>query len=96
MLESKIEAKVTEYAKKQGLLVYKFTSPNNKGVPDRIFIYKGNVFFIEFKSARGRFSKLQKFTIEQIKNNSIAVYTVRNVQHGIRIIKNYVDREKLY
>ena len=49
MLEKQIEAKVCDYAKERGLLVYKFTSPNRMAVPDRMFIRPdGKVFFIEF------------------------------------------------
>ena len=36
MLEKQIEAKVCEYAKTKGVLVYKFTSPARAAVPDRL------------------------------------------------------------
>ena len=50
MLEKNLEAKIIKIAKKLGYLTYKFTSPSNKGVPDRIFISPyGHVFFMEFK-----------------------------------------------
>ena len=48
-LEKDIEAKVCLYARDKGMLTYKFTSPARAAVPDRMFIYKGRVFFIEFK-----------------------------------------------
>ena len=51
MLEKQIESKVVKKAKELGFLTYKFSSPSNRGVPDRIFISPyGEVFFIEFKS----------------------------------------------
>ena len=47
--ESEIEAHVSAYAKSVGVLSYKFTSPANRGVPDRIYLYKGHAMFIEYK-----------------------------------------------
>ena len=50
MLEKEIEAKVVAYAKTKNYIVYKFASPSNRSVPDRIFITpNGKVKFIEFK-----------------------------------------------
>lgn len=50
-LEKKIEKDLGEYAvKKKGCLYYKFTSPANRGVPDRVIISpKGRVLFLELK-----------------------------------------------
>ena len=41
MLEKQIEAKVCEYAKTKGVLVYKFTSPARAAVPDRLMTIPG-------------------------------------------------------
>ena len=50
LLEKQIEEKVNTYAKEQGFLVYKFTSPQRAAVPDRLYITpRGKVFFVEFK-----------------------------------------------
>ena len=38
MLEKQIEERVGTYAKEQGFLVYKFTSPQRAAVPDRLYI----------------------------------------------------------
>jgi hypothetical protein len=65
MLEKDIERKVCEYARSKGCLAYKFTSPNRVAVPDRLFIYKGQVWFIEFK-AQGK-----KPTVPQLREHSI-------------------------
>lgn len=61
MLEKHLEKKITDKAKKLGFLSYKFVSPSQRGVPDRIFISKtGKVFFIEFKSPKRNITPLQK------------------------------------
>ena len=52
MLEKQIEGRVGTYAKEQGFLVYKFTSPQRSAVPDRLYINpRGFMFFVEFKHA---------------------------------------------
>ena len=61
MLEKDLEKKIITKAKQLGFLSYKFVSPSNRGVPDRIFISKtGKVFFIEFKSPKRKITPVQK------------------------------------
>jgi len=61
LLEKDLEKKIVTKAKKLGFLSYKFVSPSQKGVPDRIFISKsGKVFFIEFKSPKRKITPVQK------------------------------------
>jgi hypothetical protein len=55
MLEKAIEKKVCDYAKSRGVYVRKFTSPSQRSVPDRIFLFpNGRVVFVEFKQ-KGKF-----------------------------------------
>ena len=86
MLEKEIEKKVCEYACSKGCLAYKFTSPNRAAVPDRLFIFKGKVWFIEFK-APGK-----KPTAPQLREHSILathyldVFVIDDVEMGKMII----------
>jgi hypothetical protein len=87
MLEKQIESKVVKKAKELGFLTYKFSSPSNRGVPDRIFISPhGEVFFIEFKSAKGKLSQLQKKVIKDITIRDVDVFVVDHVEDGLEII----------
>lgn len=86
MKESVIEKKVSDYAKAKGWLVYKFVSPNNKGVPDRIFIGGGEVFFIEFKALGKKPTKLQENVADKIRKELIDVYVIDNVADGKALI----------
>jgi hypothetical protein len=95
--ETAIESKVVKKAKQLGFLTYKFVSPSNRGVPDRIFISpSGKIFFIEFKSKKGKLSKLQQKTIKDIEQFKIPVYVVSNVMHGIIIlnVENFIEKLK--
>jgi hypothetical protein len=87
MLEKQIESKVVKKAKELGFLTYKFSSPSNRGVPDRIFISPhGEVFFIEFKSTKGKLSQLQKKVIKDIIALDVRVFVVRDVIDGMEIL----------
>ncbi len=85
MLESTIEKKVSEYAKSKGWLSYKFVSPSNRGVPDRIYIKGGECIFIEFKAPKKKPTKLQDKIIERIRNEGILVYIIDNIDEGKNI-----------
>ena len=87
MQEADLERKVGEYAKSKGWLHYKFVSKSNLGVPDRIFLKDGNVFFIEFKGPRGKLSDLQTFKMREIHfKGGLDCFVVDNVEMGKKII----------
>lgn len=87
--ESKVESTVCKYAQAKDWLVFKFSSPNNRGVPDRIFMRKGVMFFIEFKKLGKETTKLQKFVGSLIRKAGFAVYEIDNIEDGIKLINSY-------
>ena len=91
MLEKEIEKKVCAYAKSKGWLCYKFPSPSQRGVPDRIYMKSGLIFFIEFKAPGKRATKLQDKVISTIILEDFTVHVVDNVAQG----KNIVDAHTL-
>ena len=86
MLESEIEKTVCNYAKSKGWLVFKFVSPSNRGVPDRIFMRAGKMFFIEFKATGKCSTKLQKKKAKDIQKQLFGVYVVDDIGIGKKII----------
>ena len=83
-LEKVIEQKVCDYARSLGCLVYKFTSPARRSVPDRLFILpegKG-VFFIEFKRRGLLPTPSQEVEIAKIRAQGTVVFVVDNVDEG--------------
>lgn len=88
MRESTIEASVCAYAKKQGCLVYKFTSPSQRGVPDRIIVTpNGVVGFLELKAPGQKPTTLQIYELERLRAKHARVHWVDNVEDG----KAFVD-----
>ena len=69
MREKEIEKILVSEVKKLGGRAYKWTSPGNDGVPDRIVILPGEKpYFVELKSETGRLSALQKVQIDRLLN----------------------------
>lgn len=86
MKESKIEYEVCKYAESKGFLVFKFSSPSQRGVPDRIFLKNRNTFFIEFKSPGKKPTKLQMFIFKKLKQQDFKTYIVDNIDDGKKLI----------
>lgn len=83
-LEKVIEKKVCDHAKQLGCLVYKFTSPSRRSVPDRLFIMPGakGVFFIEFKRRGQKPTEGQKIEIAKIRAQGTRVFVIDNADAG--------------
>ena len=61
MLERQIEAYLVKQVKDLGGIAYKFVSPANRGVADRIVMLPGGgVVFVELKTADGKLTPLQE------------------------------------
>lgn len=75
MRESKIEQAFCKYAKKQGCIPYKFSSPARRGVPDRLVMCPDGVsFFVEFKNEQGSLSVMQIREIKKLTDLGHRVY----------------------
>lgn len=67
MKESEIEKILVKETKKLGGAAYKWESPGNDGVPDRIVIFPGKEpIFVELKTEKGRLSELQKVQLTRL------------------------------
>ena len=72
MPEKQIENKVVIWARKHNWLVYKFTSPNHRSVPDRLFISPtGAVIFIEFKQKGNMPTALQERELGLLRGHGV-------------------------
>ena len=75
-IEKDIEKYLVRQIKKIGGLCYKFTSPGTRGIPDRIVLYQGDVFFAELKRPGGHPRKDQLKIIEKFNDQFIPVFIV--------------------
>lgn len=68
MLEKEVEKILVSEVKKLGGRAYKWVSPRNDGVPDRIVIFPNRApVFVELKTERGRLSSLQRVQCKRLK-----------------------------
>ena len=80
MREVDIEKILTAEVKKLGGRAYKWVSPGNDGVPDRIVVFPGRApVFVELKSDAGRLSALQEVQIRRLKELGQKVYVARGI-----------------
>lgn len=64
--ESQIEAKVVRFCRQNGLYCRKFSSPSNRGVPDRIIGRDGVVLFLELKRPGEQPTPLQRRELTEL------------------------------
>lgn len=66
--ESTIEAYLRDRVKAQGGIAYKWVSPGNVGVPDRLIVFPGGtVYFRELKAPGKKPTPLQVRQLEKLK-----------------------------
>lgn len=74
MRERDIEDRLRDGIKKLGGRCYKFVSPGNSGVPDRLVLLPGGaVYFVELKTEVGRLSKIQRAQLKRMEHLGVQV-----------------------
>ena len=81
MLERDLEQRFVRGVKRAGGGCFKWVSPGNAGVPDRIVVIDGQVIFVELITEHGRLSILQKAQIRKLQ------------QHGVNVKVRYGQAE---
>ena len=88
MLEKDIERKMVAEIKKRGGLCYKFTSPSNPGVPDRVVITPdGKAIFVELKTKTGRLAKIQEWQVGELRKRGADVRILK----GWDTVKAFIE-----
>ena len=88
MKESELERILVEEVRKEGGRAYKWTSPGNDGVPDRIVIFPdGEIYFVELKTDTGRVSPQQKIQLNRLNGLGQKARIVRGTDGLIRFFR---------
>lgn len=97
MSEKKIEKELVQEVKKFGGRAYKWVSPGNAGVPDRIVILPNRVpIFVELKTEKGRTTALQELQIERLKQLGQNVEVLYGIESVKQFIKELEDDSGIY
>ena len=87
MREKEIEQHLCRQVERLGGVAYKFMSPMNRGVADRVVcLPDGTVWFIEVKAPDGKLTPLQKrfgHRMQALKQNYAVVYTKEDVEQWL-------------
>ena len=87
-MEKEVERKLKLGVEKLGGKAYKFVSPGNAGVPDRLVLFPaGKLWFVELKTKTGRLSGLQK---NQIRKLALMGYRLR-VLYGEEDVAEFLE-----
>jgi hypothetical protein len=84
--ERDIESGVCRWAEAHGWRHRKWKSPNNRGVPDRLFFRDGRVIAIEFKAPGREPRKLQRWQIRDLVAAGLECHVVDSVEAGRRAL----------
>lgn len=80
MREAELEDILVKEIRNAGGRAYKWISPGNSGVPDRIvFLPNGKIIFVELKTDSGIVSGLQKIQIKRLQDLGQDVRIVKGI-----------------
>lgn len=94
MREKDIERILVEEVHRLGGRAYKWTSPGNAGVPDRIVFFPGRTpLFTELKAESGSLTKLQRVQIRRLQELGQEVCVVKGLDGLIEFFEDrgYMD-----
>lgn len=88
MLEKELEKKFAEAVKKCGGIAFKFVSPGNAGVPDRLVVLPGgHIGFVELKQEGKRPTPLQRRQQNRLRELGCFVTILDHTRDILRVIE---------
>lgn len=91
MREQVVEFYLRDRVKDSGGIAYKWTSPGNSGVPDRIVIFPGGrIVFVELKKPGGKPTKLQEVQHKRLRKLGCDVWVIDSKESVDAFIKELV------
>jgi len=89
--EGKIEAYLIRQCTKKAVLCYKFTSPANNGVPDRLIIANNKTWFVELKAPGEEPRALQIKVMKKMTKAGATVYVADSKRQIDDILNNILS-----
>lgn len=90
MRESELEKILVNEVKKLGGRAYKWVSPGNDGVPDRIVIFpEERPIFVELKTDTGKLSALQSVQLKRLDDLGQPVEVVKGINGLSQFFQDY-------
>ena len=86
--EKAVETRLKDRIKNLGGLCIKWVSPGMTGLPDRVIILKGKVYFVELKDPKGVSSARQLLVARQFKEVGVEVVVLSSIQE----VEDFIER----
>ncbi len=80
MKESRIERELTRRIEAIGGSCFKWVSPGNRGVPDRIVIYQSEVILVELKRPGEKLRPLQEYQRRKFSELGVVVEVIDSME----------------
>lgn len=80
MKESQVEKKLREKTERINGIYFKFSSPGTNGVPDRLVLLNGKVYFVELKAPGKKPRKLQLYMHEEMRKRGFKVWVIDDLK----------------
>ena len=90
MLEKDIEKRLRLGVKALGGKAYKFNSPGNNGVPDRVVLIQGKCYFVELKRLVQDLSPGQRAVKRDFKKLGFEVYKLDTIDDVDKFLEEAV------
>jgi hypothetical protein len=88
MTETQIENRLVKMVHERGGLCYKFVSPNNHGVPDRIIITPdARTIYAELKTEIGRLAEIQRWQLNEMRQRGADVRILKGLDEVKAFVK---------
>lgn len=88
--ERDVEKYLKQQVEKRGGLCWKFVSPGNAGVPDRLVILPKKIIFVELKAPKKEARKLQEARAKQLKSLGFEFYVLDTKEKVKEVISNAI------
>lgn len=95
MNEKVLEKHLTKYAKARGVMSIKLLTPNDRGIPDRMYLYEGRTLFLELKSVGKKPTPLQKRYLNKLRDQGFLAYCVDDALSGEQAINTLISSTKV-
>lgn len=98
MYEKELEKYIREYIRGIGGKAYKFVSPGNPGVPDRLCLFSGGrVVFVELKrpGVKDGRSERQKRVFKELEELGFTVWVIYNKEGFKSKIKEFLGDDRI-
>jgi hypothetical protein len=87
--EASIERKIVAFAQKNGWKVFKFVSPGNSGVADRLLVREGVVLFLEIKRPGEEPKPLQYKFLRDMRKQRVFAFWADSLADVKSILERY-------